>query len=416
MFIIYRKISLSTCLLLWLATALAQADTGIRFVHHMSWAQIQAKAKAENKYIFMDAYTTWCGPCKFMANNVFPQKLVGEFFNPQFISVKFQLDTTFTDDAATKERYADAAAIAKSYEVRAYPTYLFFSPDGQLVHRELGASDAAAFIAKARNAQDPDKQYYTLVRRYNKGERGSDFLRKLAEGALSAYDEPALQQYSRDYLATQSNLATAENVKFLAKITRNIGDVGFAEMLKNPAAFDSVVGRGNTNAYLKSLITNQAVYPAVAQAGEKPNWKALTDRFSAAYGQLGVQSVGMAKLVFFQQQSNWKAFASGVKEYIAANDPNFSAEELNEFAWSIFENCDDAACIGEAINWSKTAVAKAETPMFMDTYANLLYKAKRRTEALEWQRKAVALAEKGGENATGYKNTLAKMEAGKKTW
>lgn len=28
---------------------------------HGTWEEIKAKAKAENKLIFMDAYTSWCG-------------------------------------------------------------------------------------------------------------------------------------------------------------------------------------------------------------------------------------------------------------------------------------------------------------------------------------------------------------------
>ena len=44
--------------------------------------QASAKAKAEKKLIFLDAYTKWCGPCKMMARDVFPQEKVGAFMNP----------------------------------------------------------------------------------------------------------------------------------------------------------------------------------------------------------------------------------------------------------------------------------------------------------------------------------------------
>ena len=37
------------------------------------------KAKLEGKIVFVDAYTTWCGPCKRMSKNVFPKKEVGDF-------------------------------------------------------------------------------------------------------------------------------------------------------------------------------------------------------------------------------------------------------------------------------------------------------------------------------------------------
>jgi thiol:disulfide interchange protein len=56
-------------------------DVGIKFESHLSWNEILAKAKTENKYIFIDCYTTWCGPCKYMSKNIFTQKEVGDYFN-----------------------------------------------------------------------------------------------------------------------------------------------------------------------------------------------------------------------------------------------------------------------------------------------------------------------------------------------
>ncbi|MFR4036530.1 MAG: thioredoxin domain-containing protein [Butyricimonas faecalis] len=32
------------------------------------------KAKTENKTIFVDVYTQWCGPCKHVSENVFHKK------------------------------------------------------------------------------------------------------------------------------------------------------------------------------------------------------------------------------------------------------------------------------------------------------------------------------------------------------
>ena len=106
------------------------AQQGMKFEHGISWANIQAKAKAENKYIFMDAFTTWCGPCKHMAANIFPMATVGDFFNDKFINVKVQLDTTKNDNDEVKSWYAAGHDIMTKYKVQAFPTYLFFSPEG----------------------------------------------------------------------------------------------------------------------------------------------------------------------------------------------------------------------------------------------------------------------------------------------
>ena len=64
---------------------------GIQFSEG-SWAEIKAKAKAEKKYIFVDAYAVWCGPCKWMAKEVFTDAKVGETYNKQFVSYKFDME------------------------------------------------------------------------------------------------------------------------------------------------------------------------------------------------------------------------------------------------------------------------------------------------------------------------------------
>ena len=46
------------------------ATQGIHFEDGVSWQHVQQKAKAEDKYIFVDCYATWCGPCKQMDKKV----------------------------------------------------------------------------------------------------------------------------------------------------------------------------------------------------------------------------------------------------------------------------------------------------------------------------------------------------------
>src|SRR6266540_4082157 len=59
----------------------AQHYNGIKWVTGLTWQQVKQKAKAENKYIFLDIFTTWCGPCKMMEKNVYSNDTVGDFFN-----------------------------------------------------------------------------------------------------------------------------------------------------------------------------------------------------------------------------------------------------------------------------------------------------------------------------------------------
>ena len=70
--------SLLFSFLLILGTTLHAQDTpkGIKFTEG-SLADLMKLSTAENKLIFIDAFTTWCGPCKRMAKDVFPDSTVG---------------------------------------------------------------------------------------------------------------------------------------------------------------------------------------------------------------------------------------------------------------------------------------------------------------------------------------------------
>ncbi len=67
---------------------------GIKFVNISNWNEVLLKAKNEGKYIFVDCFATWCGPCKEMDKNVYPMDKVGLLVNEKFISVRLQMDST----------------------------------------------------------------------------------------------------------------------------------------------------------------------------------------------------------------------------------------------------------------------------------------------------------------------------------
>src|ERR1700755_1757351 len=86
-----------------LATAQSTIDKGVHFEHGLTWSAIKLKAITEHKYIFVDCYATWCGPCRYMRVSIFPQQTAGDFFNSRFISVEIQMDSTAKDDEEVKK-------------------------------------------------------------------------------------------------------------------------------------------------------------------------------------------------------------------------------------------------------------------------------------------------------------------------
>ena len=139
-----------TGLLLTLLLTLSAAATEITFVKSLTWKQIKEKAAKEKKMIFFDAYTTWCGPCKYLENKVYTDDAVASYYNANYINVKFDMED------------GEGITLAEELGITSYPTLLFFSPEGELVHKYIGAMDALEFIDLGKDAKDPSKQYFAL--------------------------------------------------------------------------------------------------------------------------------------------------------------------------------------------------------------------------------------------------------------
>lgn len=132
------------------------------------YAEVLKMAKKQKKLVFVDIYTSWCGPCKHMAANIFTQKEAGDFFNAHFLSLKL--------DA---EKSADGKALAAKFEVMAYPTMLFVDGNGELVYRLLGGRPIQEFVAEGQKALDAYAAKPLLEKNekaYAKGRRDKRFL------------------------------------------------------------------------------------------------------------------------------------------------------------------------------------------------------------------------------------------------
>ena len=403
----------------FVAFAFAQ-DKGMKFEHNTSWEQVLAKAKAENKFIFVDAFTTWCGPCKMMSKNIFPLEEVGDFYNAHFINLKIQLDTTNDDNDEVKSWFAAGKEIATKYNVKAFPTYLMFSPNGEIVHRAVGSSDAAKFIAKGQDAINPNKQYYTLKRQYEAGKKDEQSLYTLAKAANDGYDQPFSKQITDEYLATQKNLLTKENIEFLADNISSSKDKGFAELLSNPDTFDKFLGKEYSISTIRNIIIREEVIPLLFPKGQKPNlnpdWDAALKVASAKYPVYAGEAVSFYKINNYQRKGDWKNFGPAVVAYMKAYGSKVSNAQMNSFAYLIFENCEDVLSVASALKWSRQSFAANNSPMYMDTYANLLHKSGKTKEAIIWETKARKLAIKAGEDGKDYAVTIKKMKKGEKTW
>lgn len=148
------------CTLLFLFAAVQLSAQGIKFFDG-SYEDALKLAKKENKAIFVDVYTSWCGPCKKMAKEVFTDKSVGDYFNRSFVCMKL-------DAEKQKE-----STFFKSYQAGSYPSYFWLNADGELLHTAGSYMLPEAFVRLAKEAMNSDflARSKALKKRWDSGER-----------------------------------------------------------------------------------------------------------------------------------------------------------------------------------------------------------------------------------------------------
>lgn len=176
---------------IWFFSFFASAQSrSIAFEPGRSWSKVVKKAKAENKIIFVDCYTSWCGPCKKLASEVFTQDKVADFFNAHFVNVQFDMEK---DD--------DGKSHMQSWGVASFPTLMFIDPaTEQPVGKLVGAGTADWLIEGAKGVLDPSKRIDAMAARYNAGERNEVFLRDFIKVLGQAGMNAQVEQVAKEWL------------------------------------------------------------------------------------------------------------------------------------------------------------------------------------------------------------------------
>lgn len=132
-------------LLLFVSTATLSAQK-------INWVTMDEALAAQQevpKPIFMDVYTTWCGPCKMLDKNTFGNPEVATFINENYYAVKFNgegteeinyLGNTYTNprhDPNRKGRNSQHE-LAQALKLQGYPTMVFFDEQGNYIQPIVG--------------------------------------------------------------------------------------------------------------------------------------------------------------------------------------------------------------------------------------------------------------------------------------
>lgn len=459
---ILRVIRILTFFIILTETASAQ---GLNFETNKSWDQVKEQAKMENKYIFLDFYATWCGPCKWMDEAVYAEKTVGAYFNDNFISVKLQIDTSKNDNSETVSWYKNANELKILFDIKAVPTQVFLDANAQTLNKLEGARSAQELVSEAKNVVESNNQYAKLLKQYHNGGTDAPTTMKLVELANKAGQKAFSRKIAIDYInsLTLDDMYLYENVLFTFDNTKSSADRGFSFFFENEKKIQQlnpslperliegkiidviveefikpfekskngmadwvaintniakfgIFGRNAVKQRQPFIVFDDQIMPLLLK---NPTWNTIKSQIqSKRLGQyeellFGLTNIHYLNSVNSGNQRDITNLVSALNYYLRKYESKLNGNILNGWAWLGFERFVDIKNLLIASKWAKKAVAiSPDVPQINDTYANLLYRLGDIKNALIWQAKAVKLAPDNLEILSNYEKMLAQ----KPTW
>lgn len=370
------------------ALTLAQ---GIKF-EDSNFATILAKAKKEKKIVFVDAYTTWCGPCKLMAKNIFPLQSVGDYYNSHFINAKIDMEK------------GEGIDIAKKYGVRAFPTYLFIDGNGEEVHRTLGYVEEKDFIQFAKDAEDPSKRLGALKQKFENGEKDPEFLKNLAK--LTIYTDSEFAAKVLDQKFKQNPNLDQEDMEMLLSGTRSSEGPFYKLFQERKADIIKVFPESEYNKFDKSIKIG-----TILKNAYNIDTKSYNDTYFFTEAQKFL-SKEEAEKALTKSKSTRALLAKDFTNYeklslaLYKDTSTASSEELNSAAWNFFENVNTKSSLEKALVWAQESVKKNENYANTDTVANLYNKIGDKKNAKLWAEKSIKLAKSTDQDSSDTEKLL----------
>lgn len=225
-------------------------QSGVLF-QDLTFKKALLKAQKEKKFVFVDCYTSWCGPCQYMANNVFTKQEAGEYFNSRFVCVKYDMER-------------EGKILQDRLKVKAYPTFFIIHSDGTIFHTIVGGGELEDMIEKVNRALDKKRSHLWLSKRYNQSKLNKQELLFYFDALNDAYDKENQAKVWSELMQilTEKDKLHKDFWPIYEKSNCKPGSENFNFLLKHLATFEKKQGKEKMDAYLFEAY-NTALKPLV---------------------------------------------------------------------------------------------------------------------------------------------------------
>ena len=364
-----------------------------------SWEELNAAAAAQNKYIMVDAYTDWCGPCKQMDKMMFHDNAeVAAVMNENFISYKIDCERDF------------GLVFSRKFKVAGYPTLLFFNSNGQLIDRQMGFEPVtASFVADPRAvlALDPNDTYQYDAKMLDMP--WPDFYVQAFRDANNENWKYPKDADPNAFLAAQEDLTSEMALAVMSRFN-NIDEKYLNYFKENYKTYKRKYKKETENKIQSHLFNEVAV---AASTSDEQRFKAALAEVPVYLPEDAEELAGWMMSYYYMQTKDWSNYASLMQKDIDAGDREISLNEINNTAWRIYLECEDQQIIKQAISWFNPYLNDMDDFNSMDTYASLLFKAGELEQSEKLAIKAIAVGEASGSDVSGTKDLLERITSGR---
>ena len=372
--------------------SLSSYAQGIEFVH-VKWQEAIELAKEQNKLLFVDSYTEWCGPCKRMSKHEFVKADVGAIYNENFINLKLDMESK------------NGRTFDSSYPVSAYPTMFFLDGEGKVVKKVKGGQKGEGLILMAKTVLKSYDTSGKFKEKYDAGDRSYDVVYSYVE-ALNKASKPSLR-ISNNYLKSNPEITEEQKLKFYHIATVDADSKIFDKMIENKTAIVALIGTEDFDKKIKSACNN-TVNKAIEYETEALLEEAIQKSSALSVG--GKEYALNATMTYAKSMKNNELYASAAKD-LSKIYLKGEIEKVNEIILTlhkVFGAENDMLKLSKDISKKyfkkaksvKSALAYSKTLMLMDDYS----------EAKKVLEKGVKNAEKAGEAAKPLEMMLKVVE------
>jgi thioredoxin-related protein len=374
------KLRIILCILFFSKNILVAQNTegGMQFINEDYKVAVE-KAKQENKLIFMDAYTTWCAPCKLMQKNTFPDAEVAKFYNTKFINLTMDMEK------------GQGPELLQQFGIVAFPTLLFIDKDGKVAHKALGYHDPKMFLELGQTALSGDNSLSSWTEKYEKGDRSPTFLKDYAFTLQKAFDNRKTQ-IAEEYLNTQTDWKAPENLDFIYRFTEGVDSKLFGFLVKNKEAFKALASPQEIEAKIQEILTTR-----IYDNKNLPGLKYVDSLLALTYQIEKLDRVKKTyRMSYYRMKGDRPNYAQAAVDYFKKY--NDQASEMSDVALIFAEQIDDKKMLNKAVKWAKKAVKLEKSYLNQLTVASVYQKLDKKSKAKKAAEAAIELAIKNNEN------------------